>query len=83
MKKSKLFLPFLKNKKNRVLFLMINIYLIIGMLTLLFTLIYLLVNLEHSDLLIKNCIPGFVMGISSCFIYFIGYQSLVFGNKSE
>ena len=83
MTKRKLFLPFLKSKKNRVLFLMINIYLIIGMLTLLVTLIYLLVNLDHSDVAIRNCIPGFVMGISSGIIYFVGYQSLVsdHGNK--
>ena len=77
MKKPKLFLPFLKNKKNRALFLMINIYLIIGMLTLLVTLIYLLINLDHSDFVIMKCIPGFVIGISSGIIYFVGYQSLV------
>ncbi|MEI6138390.1 MAG: hypothetical protein WCP85_03950 [Mariniphaga sp.] len=76
MKKPKLFLPFLKSKKNRVFFLIINIYLIIGMLTLLVTLIYLLINLDHSDVTIRNCIPGFVMGVSSGIIYFVGYQSL-------
>ena len=54
MTNGKLFLPFLKSKKNRVLFLIINIYLIIGVSTLLVTLIYLLVNLNPS------CILNFV-----------------------
>ena len=83
MTKRKIFLPFLRSKKNRVLFLMINIYLIVGVLALLVTLIYLLVNLDHSDVTIRNCIPGFVMGISSAIIYYAGYQSLVSDRKSE
>ncbi len=77
MTNRKLFLPFLKSKKNRVLFLIINIYLIIGVSTLLVTLIFLLVNLNCSDFLIRNCIPGFVIGISSGILYFVGYQSLL------
>ena len=83
MKKKKWHLPFLKSKTNRVLFLMINIYLIIGVLTLLVTLIFLLVNLDHSDVTIRNCIPGFAMGISSGIIYCVGYQSLVSDQGSQ
>lgn len=83
MKKRKLFYPFLKSKKNRVLFLMINIYLIVGVLTLLVTIIYLLIKLDHSDVAIRYCIPGFVMGISSAIIYYAGTQSLVSDRKSE
>jgi len=83
MNRRKFFLPFLKSKKNRVLFIMINIYLIIGMLTLLVTLIYLFVNLDHSDVTVRNCIPGFVLGISSGVIYFVGYQSLVSVNRNK
>ena len=30
-----------------------------------------------SDQIIKYCIPGFVLGISSAIIYFIGYLSMI------
>ena len=83
MKRPKIFQPYLKTKRDRVLFLMINIYLFIGMLALSITLIYLLTNLDHSDFIIKNCIPGIVMGISSAIIYFVGYQSLITDHGSK
>ena len=77
LKSRKTLLPFLHSKKNRTLFMMINIYLIIGMSSLIITMLYLLVNLSSSDQIIKYCIPGFVLGISSAIIYFIGYLSMI------
>ena len=75
--KSKKFLPFLQSKKNRILFTLINIYLIIGIGSLLITMFYLIGNLYQADSIIKYCIPGFVLGISSGIFYFIGYQSMI------
>ena len=71
------FLPFLQSIKNRILFKLINIYLIIGVGSLLITMFYLIGHLYQADSIIKYCIPGFVLGISSGIIYFIGYQSMI------
>lgn len=75
--KRKKFLPFLQSKKYRILFIVINIYLIIGVSSLLFTIFYLIGHLNQADSIIKYCIPGFVLGVSSGIIYFIGYQSMI------
>jgi hypothetical protein len=75
--KSKKLLPFLQSQKNRILFKVINIYLIIGIGSLLFTIFYLIGNLNQADCIIRYCIPGFVLGVSSGIIYFIGYQSMI------
>jgi ABC-type glycerol-3-phosphate transport system permease component len=74
--KRKKFLPFLQSKKNRILFMIINIYLIIGVSSLLITIFYLIGHLNQADSIIKYCIPGFVLGVSSGIIYFLGYQSM-------
>jgi hypothetical protein len=57
--------------------MVINSYLIIGVISLLITIFYLLGHLNNADRIIKYCIPGFVLGISSGIIYFIGYQSMI------
>jgi hypothetical protein len=75
--KRKKFLPFLQNRRHGILFMVINIYLIIGVSSLWITMFYLLGHLNNADSIIKYCIPGFVLGISSGIIYFIGYQSLI------
>jgi len=75
-KRKKLF-PFLQSKKNKILFTVINIYLIIGVGSLLITMFYLIGHLNQSDSIIKYCIPGFVLGVSSGIFYFIGYRSMV------
>lgn len=69
------FLLLPESKKNRKLFLAINIYLIIGISSLSFTLFYLAGHLNNADSIIKYCYPGFALGISSAIIYFIGYLS--------
>jgi ABC-type glycerol-3-phosphate transport system permease component len=74
--KRKKFLPFLQSKKNRILFTVINVYLVIGISSLVITLFYLLAHLETADSILKYCIPGFVLGISSGLFYFLGYQSM-------
>jgi ABC-type glycerol-3-phosphate transport system permease component len=75
--KRKMFLPFLTSKKNRILFKLLNVYLLFGVGCLLFTIYYLVGNLNQADSIIKYCIPGFVIGVSSGIFYFIGYQSMM------
>jgi len=70
------FLPLLVSRKNRKLFIVINIYLIIGVSSLLITIFYLLGHLDVADSIIKYCYLGFALGLSSGIIYFIGYQSM-------
>ena len=77
------FLPHPENKKNRKLYLAINIYLIIGISSLLMTLFYLVGHLNNADSIIKYCYPGFALGISSGIIYFIGYQSITTDKKEK
>jgi hypothetical protein len=75
--KRRKFLPFLQSVKNRILFKVINIYLIIGVGSLLITMFYLIGHLYEADKIIMRCIPGFIIGISSGIIYFVGYKSLI------
>lgn len=75
--KRKKFLPFLQSQKNKILFKVINIYLIIGVGSLLITMFYLIGHLYEADKLIMRCIPGFILGIGSGIIYFAGYQSMI------
>lgn len=82
-KKSKKFFPFLQNRKHRILFLVINIYLIIGIISLLITLLYLLENLNNSDNIFIYCVPGFALAISSGLFYLIGYQSMISENEDK
>lgn len=81
--KRKKFLPFLQSKKNRVLFKVLNIYLIIGVGSLLVTMFYLIGHLNQSDRIIKYCIPVIVLGLSSGIFYFVGYQSMISERKNN
>jgi len=81
--KRKKLLPFLQSKENKLIFRLINIYLIIGMGSLIITIIYLLSHLNISDRIIYFCIPGFVLGISSGIIYYMGYQSIITEIKTK
>jgi hypothetical protein len=74
--KTKKFNPFLQSKKNRILFTAINVYLVLGVASLLITLFYLAAHLDQADSIVKYCIPGFVLGASSVVFYLIGYQSM-------
>jgi len=65
------------------LFLLINIYLLIGVVSLLETIAYLLGHLNQADAIVRYCIPGFVLGISSGIIYYAGYQSMVAEEKDK
>jgi len=81
--KRKRLLPFLQSKKHSILFLLINIYLLIGVVSLLVTIAYLLGHLNQADAIVRYCIPGFVLGISSGIIYYAGYQSMVAEEKDK
>ena len=56
-------------KENKTLFLFINMYLLVGVAILVFTLLYLLFHLDESDKIVIKCIPGFAIGLSSILIY--------------
>ena len=77
------FLPLIESRKNRKLFIVINIYLIIGVCSLLVTIFYLLGHLDVADSIIKYCYPGFALGLSSGIIYFVGYQSMMKEKKRK
>jgi hypothetical protein len=58
-----------RNKENKAMFLLINVFLMMGVAILVFTLLYLLFHLDESDKIIIGCIPGFAIGLSSVMIY--------------
>lgn len=74
--KRKALLPFPRSTKNRILFVLINLFLISGVVTLLVTIAFLTRHLHEADIVIKQCIPGFVTGIGFVIIYFAGFSSI-------
>jgi hypothetical protein len=58
-----------RNKENKAMFLLINVFLMMGVAILVFTLLYLLFHLDESDKIIIRCIPGFAIGLSPVIIY--------------
>ena len=81
--KRKQFHPFLQDPKKRVIFKLINIYLAVGVISLLVTIFYLLAHLNISDSIIYRCIPGFAIGVSSGIFYLIGYMSISSTEKEK
>ena len=81
--KRKRFFPFLQDPKNKMIFTLINIYLVIGVSGLLITIGYLLIHLNISDNIIYRCIPGFALGVSSGIVYLIGYHSISSGKSKQ
>ncbi len=75
-KRSRL-IPDISSKENKRIFLWINIALIIGGLSIVSTLLYLILNLEKADQIIYYCLPGSVFGILLIIIYAIGYRKLM------
>lgn len=75
--------PTQKRQKYRFLYVALNIYLVIGVVSLLISIFYLLLNLEHADKIILYSVPGFVVFISSAILYIVGYQSVIFEKKSR
>ena len=63
-------------KKTKRIFLVINILLLIGLITIVSTLLYLLINLEHSDKIILKCLPIIALGMVLVLSYWIGYHYL-------
>jgi hypothetical protein len=53
-----------------------NTALIIGGLSLILTLLYLIINLEKADKIIIFCLPGFVFGLVLIILYTLGHQRL-------
>ena len=63
------------SKANKVSLIFVNSFLIIGITTLIFTLLYLLFNLDTSDKIIYSCIPGFTFGLVSVILYGFLYNN--------
>jgi hypothetical protein len=79
----KFFSPLLQSHKNKRVFLLLNIYLIIGVSCLWISAFYLLSHLHNSDRLIKYCLPLLVIGISSALVYFVGSQKLISDRQNK
>ncbi|MEI7504304.1 MAG: hypothetical protein WCJ61_13570 [Paludibacter sp.] len=77
------FLPVLQSEKYKFLFVAINIYLMVGVGSLLFTILYLLFNLSNLDNIIYYAIPGFVVFLSAALLYAIGYQTMMTEQKQK
>jgi hypothetical protein len=75
LRKTKRILGF-EIKKEKRAFLVINILLVIGLITIVSTLLYILINLEQSDRIILRCLPIIVLGLVFVLSYAIGYNKL-------
>lgn len=58
-----------RKKENKAIFLLINLFLLLGVAILVFTLLYLLFHLDESDKIVIRCVPGFAIGLSSVIVY--------------
>jgi len=82
-RKQNRFHPMLKNKRYKFLYVVLDIYLGIGVVSLLISILYLLLNLEYANKILYYCVPGFVIFLSSAILYLIGYQTLIWNKKSK
>jgi len=82
-RKQNRFHPLLKNRKYKFLYLVLDIYLGIGVLSLFISILYLLMNLDRADIILHYCVPGFVVFLSSAIFYLIGYQTTIWNKKSK
>jgi hypothetical protein len=66
----------LDTKKAKRTFLVLNILLFIGVITIVSTLLYLLFHLNQSDIVLYKCACSIVSGLVLVLIYAIGYYDL-------
>lgn len=77
------FLPVLQSEKYKIMFVAINIYLMVGLGSLLLTIFFLLFNLNSLNNLIIYAIPGFIVFLSAAILYVIGYQTMMAEQKEK
>jgi len=77
------FRPFLRHGKYKFLYVALNFYVVIGVISLLISIFYLLLNLEHADKIIIYCVPGFIVFLSAAILYIIGYQNMISEQKDK
>jgi hypothetical protein len=82
-RKQNRFHPLQKNKKYKFFYVVLDIYLGIGVVSLLISILYLLMNLERVDKILYYCVPGFVIFLSSAILYLIVYQTMIWNKKSN
>jgi undecaprenyl pyrophosphate phosphatase UppP len=66
----------LDTKKAKRTFLVLNILLSTGVITIVSTLLYLLIHLNQSDIVIYECVFCIVSGLVLVLFYAIGYHEL-------
>jgi len=71
------FLPLLQSEKYKFLFVAINIYLMVGVASLLLTILFMLFNFNNLANLLYYCIPGIIVFLSAGILYVIGYQAMI------
>jgi len=77
------FNPSLKNGKYKFLYVVLDIYLGIGVISLLASILYLLLNINQADKIIYYCVPGFVIFLSAAILYLVGYQNILWKKNSK
>ena len=75
LRKTKRILDFV-TKKGKMTFLVLNILLVLGLITIVSTLLYILINLEQTDRIILRCLLIVVLGLVFVMFYAIGYHKL-------
>jgi uncharacterized membrane-anchored protein len=66
----------LDTKKKKRTFLILNLLLVLGVISIVSTLLYILLNLTNTDTIIIKCIPSFALGLAFVFFYAIGFNEL-------
>jgi len=66
----------LDNRKGKWTFLILNILLSIGIITIVLPLLYLLFNLEQSDRIFLKCLPIILSGLVFVMFYVVVYHKL-------
>ena len=81
--KQNMFHPFLINKKYKFLYVSLNFYIIIGVISLLISIFYLLLNLEQADEVIIYRLRGFAVFLTAAILFAIGYQNMISEQKDK
>jgi len=77
------FLPLLQSEKYKFLFVAINIYLMVGVASLLLTILFMLFNLNNLANLLYYLIPGIIVFLSAGILYVIGYQAMIYEQNEK
>jgi hypothetical protein len=74
-------IPDLESKKGERTFLVFNILLFVGIIIIVSTISYVLINLKQSDRIFLRCLPIIALGLVLILFYAIGYHKLIAKEK--